>query len=349
MGAAVITPTALTVEAVTTSEALEELRAEWLELWLRCPEATPFQSPAWLIAWWKHLGQGQLWVLSLRQDQRLVGVVPWFIQQAPDSLSRRVLFLGTGLSDYHDALLEPEFTAESCAAVLAYLQANRSRWDACDLQQLRRASPLLQTELPPGWSSQQTAQDVCPVLELPEQLERLSLAVPSHMRENLRYYRRRLEKLPAVRMEQASTDSFPELLENFLQLHRARWAARAQSGVLADSRLQAFHREAAKGLLASGSLRLYGLRVGERLAASLYGFNHGVRTFFYLSGFEPSFASFSPGTLMVGHAIEQAVREGIREFDFLRGREAYKFLWGAKGRLNYRCQWWHLASTAVCL
>jgi hypothetical protein len=36
---------AFEIEEITTTEALEGLRAEWSALWARCPLATPFQSP----------------------------------------------------------------------------------------------------------------------------------------------------------------------------------------------------------------------------------------------------------------------------------------------------------------
>ena len=340
MGAATAAASALGVEEATTIEELERLRGQWLELWRRCPQATPFQSPAWLIAWWKHLGQGQLWVLALRQEQRLVGVVPCVVAAPAPGPERRLLLLGTGLSDYLDALLEPEVAGPACAALLAWLEAGHYGWDVCDWQQLPGNSPLLEAELPPGWRCRRTAQEVCPVLTLPGQVEQLPAMLPSHMANNLRYYRRRLERLRQVKVELADPENFSELLENFLKLHRARWAARGQDGVLAQERLQAFHREAARDLLACGALRLYELRIAGRLAASLYAFSHGARVFYYLCGAEPDFATLSPGTLLIGHAIEQAIRQGQREFDFLRGREAYKFLWGAKARPNYRCQWW---------
>jgi CelD/BcsL family acetyltransferase involved in cellulose biosynthesis len=180
-------------------------------------------------------------------------------------------------------------------------------------------------------------QEVCPVVALPENSGQLPRMLPAHMLAKLRYDRHRAEKL-AARMEQARPENFPALFEGFLQHHQPRWTARGQGGVLADGPLREFHREAAERLLASGTLRLYGLRLGDRLMASLYGFSHGRRTFYYLGGFDPAFAPLSPGTLMIGHAIEEAIREGVGEFDFLRGREAYKYLWGAKGRLNYRRQ-----------
>ena len=133
----------------------------------------------------------------------------------------------------------------------------------------------------------------------------------------------------------------PFLFNQFIRLHRACWRARGQKGILDSEQLLAFHREAAWNLLSMGALRLYALTFRDQVAAILYGFSHAGRAFYYLGGFDPELAEFSPGTVIIGHAIEQAIEEGAGEFDFLRGREAYKYLWGAKGRLNYRRQFWH--------
>jgi len=44
----------------------------------------------------------------------------------------------------------------------------------------------------------------------------------------------------------------------------------------------------------------------------------------------------SVGSVLVAHAIEQAVRGGAKTFDFLRGAEDYKYAWGAQDRMNKR-------------
>jgi CelD/BcsL family acetyltransferase involved in cellulose biosynthesis len=61
---------------------------------------------------------------------------------------------------------------------------------------------------------------------------------------------------------------------------------------------------------------------------------HRDRAYGYLTGFDPTYEFESPGTIVVGYAIETAVREAAREFHFLRGREAYKYHWGAVDRWN---------------
>jgi CelD/BcsL family acetyltransferase involved in cellulose biosynthesis len=87
-------------------------------------------------------------------------------------------------------------------------------------------------------------------------------------------------------------------------------------------------------------LRLYGLRLGGAAVAALYAMQAHGRAYYYAGGFDPALGALSPGTMAVGHAIEEAVREGCREFDFLRGREGYKYRWGAEDRPTYRrCLW----------
>jgi CelD/BcsL family acetyltransferase involved in cellulose biosynthesis len=53
---------------------------------------------------------------------------------------------------------------------------------------------------------------------------------------------------------------------------------------------------------------------------------------FYITGFDKRYATFSPGTVIVAHAIREAICNGYRVFDFLRGDEPYKFSLGAELR-----------------
>jgi CelD/BcsL family acetyltransferase involved in cellulose biosynthesis len=83
-------------------------------------------------------------------------------------------------------------------------------------------------------------------------------------------------------------------------------------------------------------MRLHGLRVQGRLVGVIYLFLARRRAFSYLGGFDDSLERHSPGTALIGYAIEQAIREGAVEFDFLRKREEYKYRWGAVDRANSR-------------
>ena len=70
------------------------------------------------------------------------------------------------------------------------------------------------------------------------------------------------------------------------------------------------------------------------MAAAVHALLGSDRILFYLSGFDPAFRFESPGTILLGAMLEQAIAEGRREANFLRGAEAYKYAWGARDRFN---------------
>lgn len=74
---------------------------------------------------------------------------------------------------------------------------------------------------------------------------------------------------------------------------------RGQTGVLADAALQSFHRESGATLLRQGKLRLYVLRIDSEPVAALYGFLHQRTFYYYLGGFNPSWALLA-GLLGIG-------------------------------------------------
>jgi CelD/BcsL family acetyltransferase involved in cellulose biosynthesis len=100
--------------------------------------------------------------------------------------------------------------------------------------------------------------------------------------------------------------------------------------------VQAFHREVAARFLANGWLRLHLLTADGDYRAALYCYALGGRTFYYLGGFAPEYSKYSLGTLLTAQAIRQAISEGHAEFDFLRGREPYKYRWQPEERINQR-------------
>jgi CelD/BcsL family acetyltransferase involved in cellulose biosynthesis len=319
---------ALDVVELKSIEALDRLRPEWADLYGRCPSATPFQSPAWLIPWWRYFGHSELVAVAIRAGGELVGLAPLFIWQ--DGPVRKLVPAGAGVTDYLDALFSPGYERTGAEAVFAYLQAIRRRWDLFWSPDLRPDSMLLQSAAPAGWGDQRTVTEHCPVLALPACLGGLTDSVPDSKLRKLRYYRRRTDKLGGVAIERAGVDNVEELFSVTVELHGAEWRAKGEPGMLAEPEVLAFHREVVKTAFEAGMLRLYGFRLQRRPVASLYALaGHGI-TCVYLGAYDPSLAQLGLGTLSVGTAIEEAVEEGQREFHFLRGREEHKYSWGAK-------------------
>lgn len=323
----------ITTDVLTTSAQLEALRPEWTRLW-RAVRATPFQAPAWLIPWWRHFGEGTLHAIALRRGGALVGVVPLYVRATP--AERRMVLVGTGNTDHLDALLAPELADECGAAALAHLARYADDWDVCDLQQLAPGSPLLVAPLPARIAEETRADAPHAVATLPLAPAALAGQLSPSLRRHLAYDRRRAARTGRVRFETADAARLPGLLDALFRLHGARWADRAEPGMLADEAVRAFHAEATAELLALGALRLHALRLDDRVAAVIYGFSDGRCEYYYLGGFDPAYKAISPGTLVIAYAMEQAIQSGARAFDFLRGQERYKYDWGATDRPSYR-------------
>jgi CelD/BcsL family acetyltransferase involved in cellulose biosynthesis len=310
--------------------SLAAIECAWWDLWQRIPQATPFQSPAWLIPWWQHFHPGSLFVIAAERAGALVGLAPFYVEDGP--LGRRLLPVGISVSDYHDVLLDPAFESDAGKALLrAALDAGD--WDRWDLEELRPDAAALRLPLPPDLLEEAAAQSACPTLRLSGDL---AAVLPKTKRRKLNLARNRAARRGQVEVHSAVGDRIPATLDHLYRLHGLRWTGRGESGVLANETLQQFHQAAAPLLAEAGILRLYSLTMDGEVAAAQYGFRVGDAAYAYLAGFDPAFEFESPGVILMAHAIEEALREGAREFHFLRGQEAYKYGWGAADRWNRR-------------
>ena len=303
-----------------TAAAIEALAGEWQGLWGRTAGATPFQSPHWLLPWWGAFGTGAPRVAVLRRAGALAGVLPAYVLE--EAGARKLLPVGAGTTDYLDAL------GEGAAVMLGALleRAAAEGVSRCDLIETPPCSMLREAAPPPGWRVDWSEGQACPVLVLAD--------IPGGIRRKLRMSRHRAERAGGWRVDTATAGTFDESLATLVSLHQARWAEGGEPGVLCDPAVLRFQREAGPGLLRAGLSRLAVLRVGGVVAAAILALLAPGRMFFYLSGYDTAQAFVSPGTLLLGAMLEEGIAEGRTEAHFLRGREGYKYAWGAVDRMN---------------
>jgi len=139
-----------------------------------------------------------------------------------------------------------------------------------------------------------------------------------------------------LQLKTVDEGNWEPLLETVLRFYEARRDELGQASLLEGDRLRAFHRDVAAGFHARGALALYALCLDGSPMAALYGFREKDTLYCYMQGFDPARAKLSPGVMVVGGAIEDSIRRGVRTIDFLRGREPYKLWWGARERKTFR-------------
>lgn len=318
------------IREVSAYEDLCAIAPQWSDLWDRTESATPFQSPEWLLPWWRRLFMGgEMWTLTAWDGARLTGLAPMFIHGGLGE-PRQVSLIGSGVSDYLGFLSEDAEAARQLWSAIAAAPC----WDLCDFQEIRGDSQMLEDPLA-MLNVQPAVSSICPVLRLPSTMAELESSLSPKFRHHLRNSRNRLAQLGAV-CEASSPAQDCGYVEALFRLHAARWEPRGEPGMLATPKVQCFFREALAGFRRRGWLRLHGLRFRGELKAVVCNFCTRGRTLYYLGGFDPELSRYSPGSVLIAHAIDGAIGERSVEFDFLRQREQYKYAWGAEDRINSR-------------
>jgi len=320
----------LSTQLLSDLRDLKGLTAEWSDLCARCPDATPFQRPEWLLPWIEVFSPRDCFTITVRDGRRLIGLALLLIYQRD---GKSILaFAGGGHSDYLGLLCDRGREAEVVESVLAFVTTER-QWDLLELTDLPADSPILEL---PVFQGQIREHDSVSGLPLPPANEQLLRIFSKRQRSNLRNAASRLRRAGGGCVESVTIGTLKEFLDDMFRLHTTRWAQSGQPGVLREENTRAFHQRCAPALLQHGLLRIHRLRLGVQTIAVVYSLRDRGTVFCYVQGFDPAHSSLSPGTQLMFAVIEEAQRQGFRWFDFLRGQEAYKQHWRALPQPTFR-------------
>jgi len=319
------------IEAFQEPSAFDRLAGEWEALLHRFVGDTIFLTPAYQRSWWRHLGEGDLLLLTVRENGELVGVAPLF------SLERegRRLLQTVGcveVSDYLDWILAPGRETAVLEALLDFL-GGFVAWDEMDLCNIHRDSPTLAL-LPAlararGWSASVEVQEVCPVVNLPATWEAYLASLGRKDRHELRRKMRRVEAMEGLRWYIVGPEQDLEAeTEAFLRLMAASTAEKA---AFLTPPMRAFFRELARIAWDAGWLQLSFLELEGRRLSSFFNFVYNNRVLVYNSGLDwQVYPNLGAGIVLTGFLIRHAIEEGREAYDFLRGGESYKYRFGGK-------------------
>ena len=186
-----------------------------------------------------------------------------------------------------------------------------------------------------GLSATLVVEDRCLVVELPSSWETYLQLLPGKERHELtRKIRRLAREAPDTRVPSASTRAEIETrLGDFLDLHRRSRTGKAR---FMDTRM-----EGSSGALRSRWPIWAWCGCGSSTvpvapwphSSPSNGTGRWAST---TRASIPDRAALSPGLVLLGHVIRDAIARGKRRFDFLRGEERYKYDFGPQPEDLYR-------------
>lgn len=323
-------------------------RDEWEDLLANSTafEAKIFLSYEWLTTWWRFFGDGKkLMVIGATDGRKLIAAAPLF--SAPSILlpsARIVRFVGSGNSDYGDFLVRKD-CQEAAKLIWHWLFSNRHLWDVIALHELpsnsETISALQQTTIPSQVQADALKGEICHRVPLNSNAGSWLEKASKSLQEQLKRRERQIFRNFAVRFSLARNESeVQQVMTQLFALHRLRWGQLGQTGVFILPKVRQFHIEFAKQAFKRGWLRLHWLTLDSITAAVYYAFRCGDYSGFYTCGFNPKFARYSVGKVLLAKVINEAEREGAKIFDFMRGNETYKSDFGTVIQHNFHLFVW---------
>jgi CelD/BcsL family acetyltransferase involved in cellulose biosynthesis len=317
------------VEVVKDSGGFAALEEEWEDLHRQSPQATPFQSWAWLYSWWEYYGEGyELRLITVRSEEGLlVGIIPLMLERRWGF--GKLLFTGSAgqaTADYHDVLVRRDWEAEAYEAGVQALE-HLDGWHVAELRHIDPRATIW--DFLKGWNG--------PRIDLPEARlsvieakpwEELLMSRSKRLRNNARRALRRAEA-DGVRCELAGVEDVERAARRLVALHREmrrgrnivpeRLAARFESYILAAAR-----RMTERGL---GRISEF-WRDGEVIVSSFFIFDNDL-TVTYMAGVnQEAMRRYQWSTLNIWDALNIARSRDCSYVSLLPGSEDYKQRWG---------------------
>jgi CelD/BcsL family acetyltransferase involved in cellulose biosynthesis len=295
---------------------------------------TIFLTWEWQSTWWQCIGaaRGPLYLLTARQDGRLVGIIPLYRTGAPGASSLQVVGC-VEVSDYLDLIVEVGREAEVHRAFVDWLAGPEApEWDCLELCNQPGPSPthryLPRLAQDAGWRAEVEHEDVCPIVDLPATWEAYLDLLDKKQRHEVRRKLRRVEREApdAVIRFVTGGDDLAGEVDRFIALHRMSSPDKA---AFMTATMQAFFHAIAQVVAGAGWLQLSFLEIAGLPVATYFCFEYRNQTLIYNSGYNPAlYPQLSAGWVLLAQVIAHAIAQGRARLDFLQGNEDYKYRFG---------------------
>jgi CelD/BcsL family acetyltransferase involved in cellulose biosynthesis len=287
--------------------------------------APPFLRPGWFAAWHRAYGNGTLEVLRVRDEGRLVGVLPvelrdgatlsptnthtpvfGAIAASPDAeraLARKLLDVAEGRIEF--AYVE---TSSTLLATLREMLRSAKRSERRSvLTEVVARPPYVATA--GGWDAYLAGRS-------------------RKLLKDIRRRRRRLEEVGTVEVTvHSSVHGLTEALDEFVALEASDWKAVEGTSIGSRGASRRFYAEIAHWAARRGWLRLIFLRLDGRPVAAEFDLECGGSLYALKCGFDSEYRSFGPGQLLNHDCIKMAFDGGLSSYEFLGTDEPYKMFW----------------------
>jgi CelD/BcsL family acetyltransferase involved in cellulose biosynthesis len=323
------------LERIKTYRRFTELKEQWNELLDRSGQKNPFLSHQWFDAWWQSFGSGcEMEILFFTgNDDFPAGIAPMMID------GQALKFMANHeVTDYCDFISCSGIRREFFGRLGDYFLDNGMKYPRMEFINIPENSrTLLEISRWAGENGMECEMEkgeTVPVLSLPESYEMFLQGMGRKNRHELRRKIRRLEGLDKIRLEQITEAEKSEpAVKEFISLHRKSDPHKRE--FWNRQGMTVFFEKLTSLYLKEQWAEFHLLFADTSLIAALLVFLNENTSFFYNVAYDKNYASYSPGFFLFDHAIKRAISQNRSFVNFLRGREKYKYFFGAQDSKIY--------------
>jgi CelD/BcsL family acetyltransferase involved in cellulose biosynthesis len=127
-------------------------------------------------------------------------------------------------------------------------------------------------------------------------------------------------------------DDLEQSLNTFFDLHQQRWQSINVKGIFNDPLVKEFYKEVARTFMEKDWLHFTYLTLNNEMVCGSFGFIFNRKIHTVTAGRNPRYSKYSIGHIHDMYLIEDAITNDVKELDFLKGDESYKYYWTNSAR-----------------
>lgn len=331
-------------DRVTDEEKWKEISIQWNELLQESHFNDIFLTYEWMSVAWSIFKDGELCIVLLEDREKIVCILPLYKYKLGPF--RILKFIGTGLSDYGSFIIHKDYDIKETIHQAFDILLKEKDWDAIDLQQIPDDSPIYK-----GLKGFLTEPEIknkqyvslkemvnCPFVCFEDKGNTFEAEVNKTLLRKIRGREKQVlaEKTSLILEDEFNHQLIDEVLGAFFTMHIKRWKAAGRKSIFTCKKCRSFYREMAVQLSKNDWFYMPTLKIENEYAAFEYAFRYNKKIYDYTSAYEIGFEGYFPGLILKKHLIFFNSDKDLREIDFLRGDEQYKYKWTKHYRVNYR-------------
>ncbi len=313
------------IKVINSLEELSGYKEEWKKILTESKNTNPFLEYDWIENWCNFFGKGHsLFIIVMRIQDRIVGFCPFMI------LDRRfyqeITFIGFPEASYMDFIIISEKRDTCIKASLNFIQNLKGSFilHLHGIHEEAYSDKVLMDYFNQSKGDFFVRSFEAPVIQIDGDFT-------SYIKKRSKYSsiktlirsRSKLEDTANVTYKKLSNSEFDDII----QLYEKRWKKKYDASNFLKRKHQDFFRTIANDTNMSFRVVVYGLKLGDRLIAFIFGFLCNGTYYLYRISHDSDFSVYGPGKIILMKLLEDCFQSNIMVIDLGLGYARYKSEW----------------------